>query len=102
MSTEERLWGTQIHLPGQIQTVPRAELFALHFLADEAENNSILEFFTDNQKNCQLFNKGAEYAQNSINADLFKSIFHNISTKQLTLNVRWIPSHLSEKLAKKP
>ena len=29
--TEERLWEVQLNLPGLVQTVPRAELFALHF-----------------------------------------------------------------------
>ena len=101
-STEDRLWGVQLNLPGQIQTVPRAELFALHFLVNEAVSHSTLEFITDNQKNSETFNKGAEYAKNSINADLFKSIFCNIATKHLTLIVRWIPSHLAEKLAKNP
>ena len=101
-STEAQLWGVQINLPGAIQTVPRAELYALHFLVNEAEAHATLEFITDNQKNCQTFNKGADYAKNSINADLYKCIFHNISTKQLFLTVRWIPSHLSQKLANNP
>ena len=29
-------------------------------------------------------------------------MFHNITTKQLALIVRWIPSHLSDKLRKNP
>ena len=29
-STEDRLWGVQINLPGRIQTAPRAELYASH------------------------------------------------------------------------
>jgi len=37
-----------------------------------------------------------------MNADLFKSIFNNISCKALTVKVRWIPSHIKEKRDKDP
>ena len=100
--TEQRLWGVQLNLPGLVQTVPRAELFALHFLVNEAQPESVIEFVTDNQKNSQTFNKGEPYARNSINADLFKHIFYNIAKNKLKLTVRWIPSHISEKLRKNP
>ena len=100
--TEQRLWGVQLNLPGLVQTVPRAELFALHLLVNEAQPESVIEFVTDNQKNSQTFNKGEPYARNSINADLFKHIFYNIAKNKLKLTVRWIPSHISEKLRKNP
>ena len=67
--TGERLWGIELNLPGLVQTVPPAELFTLHFLVNEAEPESVIEFITDNEKNSQTFNKGEQYAANSINAD---------------------------------
>ena len=53
-----REWGCSIKLIGPVQTVPRAELFALHFLLNEAAPLSVIEFITDNFKNCENFNKG--------------------------------------------
>ena len=37
-----REWGCSIKLIGQVQTVPRAEVFALHFLLNEAPPKSVL------------------------------------------------------------
>ena len=67
-----REWGCSMNLIGQVQTVPRAELFALHFLLNEAPANSVLEFITDNLKECQTFNKGVEAGKLSANHDLLK------------------------------
>ena len=89
-------------MPGSIQTVPRAELFCLQFLVNEAAEFSVLEFVTDNQKNAQTFNKGLEFGAKSINADLFNNIFKCIKDKQIQIKVRWIPSHLAGKIAKDP
>ena len=53
-----RKWGVQMNLPGSVQTVPRAELYALQHLLNEATENANIEFITDTKKNCDTFNKG--------------------------------------------
>ena len=93
-----RIWGCSFKLIGNIQTVPRAELSALHFILNEAVENAKIEFITDNLQNCKLFNKGKDACLHVANNDLFKSIFHNIQTKNIDINVRWMPSHLSNKV----
>ena len=44
----------------------------------------------------KTFNKGKSQALLSTNCDLFKEIFTLISTRQLVVTVRWMPSHLKE------
>ena len=53
----KQIWGCSLKLIGHVQTVPRAELFALHFLMQEAVEDAKIEFITDNLQNCKLFNK---------------------------------------------
>ena len=93
-----REWGARLNLPGAVQTVPRAELYALQFILSEAIPGSNIEFVTDNKKNCEMFNKGPIAAARSANHDLFKLVFLCISSNHLQVTVRWMPSHLQDKL----
>ena len=45
-----RKWGVQLNLPGLVQTVPRAELYALQYLMNEATQGANIEFITDNKR----------------------------------------------------
>ena len=69
-----RKWGVQMNLPGSVQTVPRAELYALQHLLNEATEHANIEFITDNKTNCDTFNKGIFAGTKSVNHDLFKHI----------------------------
>jgi hypothetical protein len=80
-------------VPGE-QTVPRAELYVLLYLAERLEPYSIVTFVTDNQKTCETYNKGKQAAMRSTNCDLFKDIFSLIDMHSLSIHVRWMPSHL--------
>jgi hypothetical protein len=42
------------------------------------------------------FNGGTRSAVNSANCDLWEKVFRHISTKKLTVEVRWMPSHLKD------
>ena len=64
----------------------------------EAVEDAKIEFVTDNQINCKLFNQGRKACQHVANNDLFKSIFDNILYKNIDIIVRWMPSHLSKKI----
>jgi hypothetical protein len=83
-----------------VQTVPRPQLFALKFLLDNVEENSNICFVTDSKINYDLYNRGEHKCRKSNNADLFISIFDNIILKHIQLHIKWIPSHLKEKLLK--
>ena len=50
--------------------------------------------FAGRKINADLFNKGKDRATTSSNHDLFKFIFQVITFKGLTVEVRWMPSHL--------
>ena len=51
---------------------------------------------------CDHYNKGPSFANRSSNDDLFVGIFGFVSSKNLQVDVRWMPSHLGEKLAEDP
>ena len=54
-----REWGVKLNLPGLVQTVPRAEFYALQLILAEAKPFAKIEFITDNKMNCNTFNKRA-------------------------------------------
>ena len=88
-----------MNLPGVVQTVPRAELYALQFLMNEAIESAQIEFITDNKKNYDTFNLGPIAGSRSVNHDLFSAIFNCTKNKRLQVVVRWMPSHLQDKMS---
>ena len=48
---------------------------------------------------CDTFNRGVEAGTRSLNHDLPKNIIGCIQTKQLKVHVRWMPSHLQDKMS---
>ncbi len=88
------LFGIKSRLPGQIQTVPRGELYCLLMLAQQVTPLATVDFVTDNLGVCNAFNKGPEFCAYVNNCDLFKSLFKHIYDKALRFSVRWVPSHL--------
>ena len=82
------------NLPGDVQTVPRAETFALLILLQHAVEGSVLHFYIDHQPLRNNFNKGYNHCKNTINADMYHKIFDEIDSKGLEVTVTWMPSHL--------
>jgi predicted HD phosphohydrolase len=93
-------FGLHSNLPGLIQTVGRGELYALLLLVRLLVPLSNFEFVTDNQNVWRTFNGGPKSGANSANCDFYEEIFRTIHEKALKPAVRWMPSHLREKLAK--
>ena len=73
--TGELVWGQHFNLPGNIQTVPRGELYVLLYLVERLEPFAHVTYVTDNQKMSETYNKGKGAALKSTNCDLFKDIF---------------------------
>ena len=90
------IWGAKFNLPGQVQTVPRAELFAVVFVLELVEAGSTVIFTTDSYKNCESYHKGPMHTQYSLNADLFRRMFTAINVKGIHFTLRWMPSHLND------
>jgi predicted HD phosphohydrolase len=61
---------------------------------------SNFEFVTGNQNVWRTFNGGPKSGANSANCDFYEDFFRTIHEKALKPAVRWMPSHLREKLAK--
>ena len=95
-------FGMHTNLPGPVQTVGRGELFALVLLVKHLQPNTEVDFVTDNENVAVSFNKGPKHCVNCINCDFYKIIFDHIQVKQLSVSVRWMPSHLVKGVKKRP
>ena len=79
-----------------MQTVPRAEIYALVVLVQNAPCMATLEYITDNKGLFVTFNKGPIAGARATNCDLYDDIFKVTIEKAITLSVRWMPSHIDE------
>ena len=87
------------NLPGKVQTVPRAELYAVLLVCQHVHEGQIV-VYCDNLKTVDVFNKGKEFALMSANSDLWHRLFHVIESKHLDVLLKWIPSHVDQKPCK--
>ena len=95
----ELLWGLMSCLPGEFQTIPRGELFAICFVVCKVKCGP-LKIVSDSLVNVKLFNGCRTIALSSTNADLFKQMFDHIDKHEaLSVEVIWVPSHFD--IAKK-
>ena len=62
-------------LPGEIQTVPRAELFALIILLQQVLPGSDVKYVTDHKNIFLNYPKGIEYNRNSLNFDVYPKVY---------------------------
>ena len=83
-------------LPGQVQTVPRGETHVVLTVTHMLIYNATAVQYTDNYQVYSTYIKGEQAALASANRDLWVQIFNNIRRKHLRLELKWLPSHLSE------
>ncbi len=93
-------YGVHCNLPGEIQTVPRGEIYALYLLLELASPLSTLDYVTDNEGLYNIYTKGPKHSQATNNCDLYKQIHQLAHEKAISFTVRWMPSHLLEKPTK--
>jgi len=94
-------WGASFPLEGDIQTVPRAELFTILTLLQNLQHKATVIIVSDSLVNIELFYKGKAHALGSTNGDLWVGVFHEILTKELTVTIKWVQGHLDTKNGKK-
>lgn len=87
-------------LPGAIQTVPRAELYALLIVVHHVRPNALVHFFTGNKNTRDTYYKGQSRAALAANAYMWGSLFHQIEAKSRKVHVYWMPSHTDTEPAK--
>ena len=90
------MYALQSPLPGNAQTVPRSEITCLLLLVQQAQEGATLKYYTDHQPLRNNFNRGLNHCIKSINADLYRSISHEIEIKALVVSVIWLPAHSDE------
>ncbi len=67
---------------------------ACHALVIHLDFNTEVTFYSDNKLFVDAFNKGLEYCNTILNADLYNEIFETIVDKNIKIEVYWIPSHM--------
>ena len=90
---EQLVFKVKTNLPGDVQTVPRGELFALWYVVLNACPSASITYITDSFINYDLF-YDKERCVDSLNADLFRLLFSTAASKKLDLTVKWMPSHM--------
>ena len=65
------LFGAFCPLPGEIQTVPRGEIYAFFLLPCEAEPMAVIDYVTDNYGFYHAILKGPHFCQNTASCDLY-------------------------------
>ena len=94
-------WAASFPLEGEIQTVPRAELFAILTLVQHLQPGSESIVVSDSKVNVDLFRKGKYPAMASTNGDLWQIMFDVLERNQVTIRLHWIQGHLDTVEAKK-
>ena len=86
-------------LPGEIQTVGRAELYALLQVVTNASPLAVITFFTDCLNIRDTYLAGPA---KSNNADWWHICWEQMYAKQLMVRIVWLPSHVSNNPKNKP
>ena len=93
----EGLTGLSFPLPGQIQTVPRAELYAIKYLVCNCYCG-IIDIASDSLTNVETYNdRDKSKMQKSLNADLWYKINKHCVEFGVKLLLRWVKGHLDTK-----
>lgn len=63
-------------------------------MAEFAAPGAALLYLADNLPTADTYNKGRRVCLNSTNDDLYRMLCEHLDSKSISLEVRWIPSHL--------
>ena len=90
-------FGAWSALCGDIQTIPRGELFCFVLLLRNAMFNQHFHVFSDSKVNIANFNKGSKHCKHVPNGDLWTELFSLLDSKKCSLVLEFVPSHIFEK-----
>ena len=84
-----------VHAPlvGTVQTVPRAELYAVYLVLDHVGPRSNVNIVSDSAITVDLFELGRDSCMRSVNSDMWEALFDIIASKELVVKLTWIKSH---------
>jgi hypothetical protein len=80
-------------LPGEIQTVPRGELYAIFSAFENTHLEQPLEVVTDSQVNEKLYQKGPRATQEAANYDLWHRLCAIMRARTAVSTIRWSKGH---------
>lgn len=92
-------WAAHCPLIGEVQTVPRAELFAIYLVVSRVTHGRLF-IVSDSKVNVDLFRNGRSSCMGSINFDLWIKIYQHLDNKNIHLSIFWVPGHLDTNVAK--
>ncbi len=81
------LYGIHCNLPGDVQTVPRGEIYALVVLLTRASPLAVIDYVTDNVGLRDAYNAGPTFCHSTNNCFLYNEIRNLISQKELVVTV---------------
>ena len=90
------LWGASAPLPGQLHTVPRAELFAMVLVLSNVVDGATVQIRSDSKVNCDLHRQGASACTVSANSDLWSEFWTLVRDKEIKVDVIWIKGHAED------
>ncbi len=79
---------------GEPQTVHRGEAASALLLLTHLAENTVVDFYGDNDNFVEHYNKGYDFCRQQLNASIYVQIFQILKDKNITLNAWWMPSHL--------
>ncbi len=88
------MFGLKSYLMGKVQTVHRGEAAIVLVLIGHLADNSVVNYYGDNENFVDCFNKGYEHCRQTLNADIYQDIFLLLSRKNISFAPYWMPSHL--------
>ena len=91
--TYELVWGAHFALPGDKQTVPRAELYAMVVAVENTNPCHELHIFSDSKINVDLYDKGTGGCLNAENSDLWDRMWRAIAGRTAVLRISWVKAH---------
>ena len=89
------VWGAYAPLVGSVQSIPRAELFAIWVVVSMVQSGN-LEIASDSKVNVDVFLRGRDACRLSENADLWLLIWQKLDEGHVVLSLRWIKGHAAQ------
>ena len=96
LSSDLFLWGAFAPLPGKLQTVPRAELYAILVVCQHVVREGHIVIVSDSKLNVDAFNKGEPFCMTAANCDLWREVFDCIEKRALSLQLLWSKGHADD------
>ena len=95
------IWGALGLHPGEAQTVPRAELYAVLVAVERSDPAAALTVVSDSEVNVKLYAKGELATANAANHDLWTRLWNAKHRRSASLTIKWCKGHADgEHLAK--